>query len=649
MANDKSVLLKITGPDGATRDQELTLESIIIGSGAAANVRIDDEKVSSIHAMLKVGAKGEVSVIDLNSEAGTKLGGKPVQEAALASGDVLELGRWRVRIMFGDSAATEVVKPEKAPAPPEPRKVAPAPAPVVAKPAPAPAPVAVKPPEKKQDEKLAAVTLPTAAKADRQSEATGSRKHYHHVHGRGAPASLTAQHLFDEDLPAEERPTEAAKVLEVVMLWGDTVIEASQFEKGKTIKVGGHRFNDFHLQTDLLPSDPFLLGATGSAATNIHVPSGCRAVMKSGHGAGQTEKTVTSTVSLGLEDRVLVEVGGVRFVARYVKPTPRLVSTGSESIDFYFVKVLSGSFMIFLILLAMMFVTPLTLESLSDDLFKNPSKYAHLIIKPPEQDKKKKVDLSGIKEGAKAKGDEGKFGKKEAKKQDADPSKKGSPIVNANKREEDRKKVLAAGLLGALGGMEGAASNILGPGGLGTGINNAFGGIKGGSGMGDAHGVGGLGSRGTGPGGGGTALGIGGLGTKGTGRGSGGYGSIDLGGHGKGMTRIIPGKTTVVGALSREEIERVIKRHQNEIKFCYEVELQKDPNLYGTVQITWTIDGAGSVTDADVSQTTMNNSGVEGCIASRIKRWKFPEPKGGGQVVVTYPWVFKAAGVGGDD
>ena len=41
--------------------------------------------------------------------------------------------------------------------------------------------------------------------------------------------------------------------------------------------------------------------------------------------------------------------------------------------------------------------------------------------------------------------------KKDEKKDKADPSKKGAPIVDANKREEDRKKVMKAGLLGALG------------------------------------------------------------------------------------------------------------------------------------------------------------------------------------------------------
>ncbi len=34
---------------------------------------------------------------------------------------------------------------------------------------------------------------------------------------------------------------------------------------------------------------------------------------------------------------------------------------------------------------------------------------------------------------------------------------------------------------------------------------------------------------------------------------------------------------------------------------------------------------------------------------SRIRRWKFPEPKGGGVVAVTYPWLFSPAGSDGGE
>src|SRR5690606_18348707 len=101
---------------------------------------------------------------------------------------------------------------------------------------------------------------------------------------------------------------------------------------------------------------------------------------------------------------------------------------------------------------------------------------------PPEQ---KFEDLSGVEEGAKAKDEEGKFGKVEAEQQQAAPSKEGAPVVDVDKREKDREKVMSSGLLALLGdGAAGATSNVFGPGGIGTGLNDALGGIDGGAAMG---------------------------------------------------------------------------------------------------------------------------------------------------------------------
>jgi hypothetical protein len=39
----------------------------------------------------------------------------------------------------------------------------------------------------------------------------------------------------------------------------------------------------------------------------------------------------------------------------------------------------------------------------------------------------------------------------------------------------------------------------------------------------------------------------------------------------------------------------------------------------------------------------MNNPPVEQCIAGAVRRWEFPKPEGG-IVIVSYPFVLKAAG-----
>lgn len=107
--------------------------------------------------------------------------------------------------------------------------------------------------------------------------------------------------------------------------------------------------------------------------------------------------------------------------------------------------------------------------------------------------------------------------------------------------------------------------------------------------------------------------------------------------------RVLQGHVTVVDALPRSVIEKVIRAHQSEIKYCYDTELQKNPKLAGKVAAAWVIGPNGSVETASVAETLLNNDSMEQCMIDRIKHWRFPEPRGGGEVRVTYPWIFKPA------
>lgn len=100
----------------------------------------------------------------------------------------------------------------------------------------------------------------------------------------------------------------------------------------------------------------------------------------------------------------------------------------------------------------------------------------------------------------------------------------------------------------------------------------------------------------------------------------------------------------VIGSLDRELIRQVIHAHRSQIRFCYESELNRAPNLSGKVSIKFVINDKGMVSVAQVASSTMGNATVETCVASRVRTWVFPKPKGGGQVVVQYPFVFKASG-----
>ena len=154
-------------------------------------------------------------------------------------------------------------------------------------------------------------------------------------------------------------------------------------------------------------------------------------------------------------------------------------------------------------------------------------------------------------------------------------------------------------------------------------------------------------------GGGATGVGtirLGGVGTFGKG---GKDGASSQYGHGAGRlvarraqpVEVVQGVALVKGALDKEIIRRVIRRHANEVKFCYERELLRNPELFGRLMVQFTISGQGSVLAAALQTSTINNTTVEQCVVAAVRRWEFPEPAGGGIAVVSYPFVMKAAGV----
>jgi hypothetical protein len=96
----------------------------------------------------------------------------------------------------------------------------------------------------------------------------------------------------------------------------------------------------------------------------------------------------------------------------------------------------------------------------------------------------------------------------------------------------------------------------------------------------------------------------------------------------------------IIGALDKALVDAVVERHMNQIKNCYQQELTKNPKLDGKVKIKFVISKNGSVARALVESSTMNNKAVESCISGRFLRMEFPEPKGGGVVIVKYPFEF---------
>ena len=141
----------------------------------------------------------------------------------------------------------------------------------------------------------------------------------------------------------------------------------------------------------------------------------------------------------------------------------------------------------------------------------------------------------------------------------------------------------------------------------------------------------------TGNGSGVSTLGVGG------GRGTGSLGGgLGQGRTGSGGVGLIEEESEIIGGLDREVIAQYIKTQLGQILYCYERQLSASPDLYGKIAVKFTIAGTGTVETQAINDTTLKNRTVENCILNKVAKWKFPEPKGGTKVVVTYPFLFKS-------
>lgn len=297
--------------------------------------------------------------------------------------------------------------------------------------------------------------------------------------------------------------------------------------------------------------------------------------------------------------------------------------------DFGYVRLFTAVALIHLFFIGTVWVTPPTEAAPLDELIRRRRPIVQAIFQKKEEPPRRR------RQGRrKHRREEGAFGRRDRVQKRARPSKKEAPRVDPGKRARDRRVALSAGLLPVLSAAGDAAGTVLKPGGIGGGLNEAIGGLKGVS-MGGAGGAGGLGTRGVGPGGGGRSLSIGGLVTHG-----GDGGPVSLAGGVKKETKILPGHTTVQGGLKRREISRVIRRSLPRFKFCYEKQLNANPNLGGKVSVYFAISPSGQVARASLRESTIADRRVEECVLDVMRSLRFPPPRGGGIVVVTYPFLF---------
>jgi TonB family protein len=609
-------------------------DTIKIGRLSTAHLCLDDEKVSRIHSVIEVAPDGALSITDMGSVEGTFVNGKRVNKVAIQFGDEVRVGNTTIKVEKAN--AIPAISPSVAELMPvtsastgggagglqvSGREMQTSPMMPIPKIAPPP----VAPPMVSSSSSVSGV----------QNESTGS----------GVRA-----------LPRRRKGT-GPLGLELRFRWGDQIVAEHFFkpESTSTFTIGSKKGVQFEMGEGRFGADSFelvryqkgtvALRFTGKMKGELHRKFGdeiltLNQAREKGHASADGD---AYALNMGSDDFAWVDVGGGITVEAFFQPEPKAVLVPfAETVDFTVLNI----FLVCFFLFALFSITAANLDAagdaFDDELNSDTARIAKLLIKPPEKKNsilekfEKKKDSGEI--AAKHKGDEGKMGKKDAPNKSAHAAPKGDPT------NKDQARML---LNKVFGGQGSGVSTIFGHQGLGGELKAAMGNMFGAA-AGDAAGLSGLGVRGSGSGGGGLgdSIGIGGIGTKGRGGGTGGYGSGvgAIGGKKDVDIGITSSDPIVMGSLDKELIRKVIHANRGQIRYCYESQLSRFPKLTGKVSIKFVITGAGTVSTSQVAQSTAGNAEMEACIAGRVRTWQFPKPKGGGVVVVTYPFIFKASG-----
>lgn len=434
---------------------------------------------------------------------------------------------------------------------------------------------------------------------------------------------------------------------EVRVVYENDVLLDLQRVRGK-FTVGTENNADCVVDEASIDEKAFEFATVSGKQFTVNLKNGFKGAIYQGSEKTDLEKYISSgNTTITIEDQTLVvaEFGKISLCASK-SPAEKFIGAGfGKQFDFAFIAILLLVFVLGGFALNMVIETP----PIEVDIFELDNRFAKLIVETKEEEVKveeieeeKKVKLEKPKEGLveatqqrKSLGEEGRVGDKKSR------------VANAQgsaRRGLDAKVAQSSGIMGALSSGAASFDRVFGGGGLGAGMEKTLGSVTGLAGV-DQFGSGGLGTRGFGTGGGGNALGIGGLGTRGRGGGgaSGKYGMAagQIGRKGRSDISAGGGQAVIMGALDRSVIDAYVRRNLAKIRWCYEKELNKDPKIFGRVVINFIITKDGSVNSSKVQRTTMGNATVESCVADQIKKIRFPAPKGGGIVIVNYPFVFK--------
>lgn len=474
------------------------------------------------------------------------------------------------------------------------------------------------------------------------------------------------------------------KILRIGIIQGGKIIEERLLRKREPVTVGEDIKNTFQIPNIGLPArfplfllkgDKYFLTmaawmdgrlSLGTGVNTLQILQQRGVAKKVGQvdytkpGSSSKKKVPVYQVPLSEKSRGKLTLGDVTLLFQFVTPPPlpakpqlpAIIQSGwMKGFDWVYSTILILSFIshsgfVYWCHKKGAITGAVKLENIS-------TRFAKLIVPKPEPKPKKVVAKTDDKNKNKDKKKKGKkkpkkraVAKKPPKREVKKPAKRQSAEdkarAKAKRRQEIAKQVSNRGLLHALIGTKGSGSgstfDAIGGGNVIDKVSQATKGLKGGIGFADGSSKT---TRRRGAKGGNRAL------TTGAGVGKGPKGGSGSGIKTRRKIRRISGRMKIQkidqeegGSLDSGSLSRMIRRKSGQIRFCYERELRKNTSLRGKISLRVVVLPRGRVRKVEVEDNDLNTS-VASCLKSRIKRWRFPKPKGGENATVLIPFFFQ--------
>ena len=100
--------------------------------------------------------------------------------------------------------------------------------------------------------------------------------------------------------------------------------------------------------------------------------------------------------------------------------------------------------------------------------------------------------------------------------------------------------------------------------------------------------------------------------------------------------------TTVGPSGELSAVKRVLLRRHSDVRRCWEPLLRDSPETTGQVRVAFTLTASGAAEAVRIASSTLDTELPDRCLVELVRRTRFPAPRAGGKLEVTYPFELEA-------